>query len=81
VRLHVVPIVSFIRVGFDERFFADFWIVLGVPLFEICFAHGSGIAGGVVARRFVTPGLRSEGHAEFGDFKSTFRALEAVGFW
>src|SRR5258708_5608358 len=79
-RLYVVPMVAFIRVGFDQRLLANFWVVLSVPLLYVSFAHRARVAVHVVAGRFVFSRLRSEGHAEFGDFESAFRTLEAVGF-
>ncbi len=77
-RLHVVPIVSFICVGFDERLLADLRIVLRVPMLQILFAHRAGVAGDVIAGRFVLAGLRRVGHAEFRDFESALGTLKAI---
>src|SRR5216684_8021028 len=79
-RLYVVPIVAFIRVGFDQRLLANFWVVLSMPLLGVGFTHRARVAVHVVAGRFVFSRLRSEGHTEFGDLEGAFRTLEAVGF-
>src|ERR1700739_3195634 len=79
-RFYVVPIVSFICVGFDEWFLADFWVVLSVPLLYVGFTHRARVAVHVVAGRLVAARLRREGHAKFGHFESTLRTLKTVGF-
>src|SRR5690242_7320629 len=80
VRAHVVKVVAFVDVIFEERLLADLRIVLRMPLLEVSLAHGLREAVRVIAGRGIFARLRIMSDAELGDFKNSVRTLEAVSF-
>src|SRR5215469_14677517 len=75
VRANVVEVVALVDVIFKQRLFADFWIVFGVPLFEVGITHRVWKTVRVITQRGIFAGLRIVSEAELGDFENSMRAL------